>query len=167
MPFVNSDAKPEAARKEGRDYPRRPILGVGAVVFRAGEVLLVKRGHAPSAGMWSIPGGAVKLGETVASALRREVAEEAGLKVRVGPLVAVLDRVFRDPQGRVQYHYVLLDYLCQATSGRLEAASDAECARFVPLGELRKYRLTRGTKAVIERARRLAEATLPGSPPPP
>jgi ADP-ribose pyrophosphatase YjhB (NUDIX family) len=142
--------------KPGRDYPQRPILGVGAIIFREGDVLLIKRGREPSAGLWSIPGGAVKLGETVAAALRREVFEEVGLKVKVGPLVAVADRVFRDPQGRIQYHYVLLDYLCQVVSGTLAAASDAASARFVPLGELSRLRLTRGTRAVIERARRLA-----------
>jgi 8-oxo-dGTP diphosphatase len=140
----------------GRDYPQRPILGVGAIVFRDAEVLLVKRGQAPSAGLWSIPGGAVKLGETVAAALRREVLEEVGLKVRVGPLVAILDRVFRDQEGRVQYHYVLLDYLCHPVSGQLKAGSDAAGAGFFRPSELRRLRLTRGTRAVIEQARHLA-----------
>ncbi len=140
----------------GRDYPQRPILGVGAIVFRDAEVLLVKRGQPPSAGFWSIPGGAVKLGETVAAALRREVLEEVGLKVRVGPLVAILDRVFRDQEGRVQYHYVLLDYLCHPVSGQLKAGSDAAGAGFFSPSELRRLRLTRGTRAVIEQARRLA-----------
>jgi len=143
--------------KPGRDYPQRPIVGVGAVIFRRGEVLLVQRGHAPSAGLWSVPGGAVKLGETVAAALRREVLEEVGLKVSVGPLVAVLDRVFRDEGGGVHYHYVLLDYLCRVVSGRLAASSDAAQARFVPLAGLKALRLTRGTRAVIERARALAQ----------
>jgi ADP-ribose pyrophosphatase YjhB (NUDIX family) len=154
----------EREQKAPRDYPQRPILGVAAVILRRGpgaldEVLLVKRGNPPSAGQWSVPGGAVKLGETVAVALRREVAEEVGLKVSVGPLVAVLDRVFKDAEGRIQYHYVLLDYLCQVVSGELAAASDAAEARFVPLGELKGLRLTRGTRAVIERARRIQAAT--------
>ncbi|MFH0809240.1 MAG: NUDIX hydrolase [Pseudomonadota bacterium] len=139
-----------------RDYPDRPIVGVGAVIFRDDSVLLVKRAHAPSAGLWSIPGGAVELGETLAAAVRREVAEEVGLEVTVGPLVTVLDRVFRDAEGRVRYHYVLLDYLCHLAAGEPAAASDAAEARFVALADLNGLHLTRGTRAVIFRARRLA-----------
>lgn len=143
--------------KPGRDYPPRPIVGVGAVIFQGDRVLLVKRGHEPSAGLWSIPGGAVRLGETLSRALRREVAEEAGLKVRLGPLVAVCERIFRDQGGRVQYHYVLLDYLCHVVSGRPAAASDAAGLCLASPAELRRLRLTRGTRTVIEKARRLRE----------
>jgi len=129
---------------------------VGAIVFQDGRVLLVRRGNEPSKGLWSVPGGAVKLGETVKEALSREVAEESGLNIKVGPLVAVLDRIFHDPLGRVQFHYVLLDYLCTVVSGELKAGSDAAGVRMAALDELKSIRLTKGTRKVILAAKALS-----------
>ena len=136
----------------GRRYPERPLAGVGAVIFRGEEVLLVKRGTAPSLGKWSVPGGLVELGESLEAAVRREVMEEVGLDIRVIDLVAALDRVVYDDSGRIEYHYILLDFLCEAASGDPLAATDAKECFFVPLEELSSYDLTRGTEQVIRRA---------------
>lgn len=136
----------------GRDYPERPIIGVAAVVIENDKVALVRRGRPPAYGEWSLPGGAVELGETVEKAVIREVSEEIGLEVEVLELVAILDRIFLDKEGQVQFHYVLLDFLCRKTGGKLRASSDAiSCAR-VPLAALDEYKLTKETREVINKA---------------
>ena len=135
-----------------RDYPDRPIVGVGAVVFDGEQVILVRRGSPPSYGAWSLPGGAVEVGETLEEAIVREVAEEIGLEVTAEEVVAVLERIFLDRAGKVQYHYVLVDFLCRSMRGSLRASGDAlACAR-VPLESLADYSLTRETREVIQRA---------------
>jgi mutator protein MutT len=132
------------------------VAGVGAVVFDQGRVLMVKRGHAPLKGEWSLPGGAVELGETLEAAVAREVLEETGLVVDVGPLVEVVDRVHRDADGRVEYHYIVVDYLCQANDpadvGPL-AGSDADDVQWVPIEDLAALRVQAAAIAVIEKAR--------------
>lgn len=144
---------------DSRLYPARPIVGVGAVVFDDdGRVLLVRRGREPLKGKWSIPGGAVELGETRDEALAREVREETGLTVEIGPLVAVLDRIRRDADGRVAYHYVLVDYLCRVVDGSLAADSDADDARWTPIAHLASLDLTAGTLDVIRDGEALAAA---------
>jgi mutator protein MutT len=95
-----------------RQYPDRPFVGVGAVIVDGGRVLLVRRKHEPLAGEWSLPGGAVEVGETLEECVIREMREETGLDVEVGPVIEVFDRITRDGAGRVQYHFVLVDYLC-------------------------------------------------------
>lgn len=132
---------------------RVPRLAVSAVVLDAGgRVLLIERGKPPGEGLWSVPGGSVELGETVAVAAAREVREETGLEVTVGELVAVVERI--QPGG---YHYVILDYLAFAAEGQVPVAGgDARAARFVALEELSALPLTEGLVAVIERARHLA-----------
>src|SRR5438128_12402839 len=97
-----------------RVFPERPIVGVGAVVLDGDRVLLVKRAHEPLKGEWSLPGGVVELGETLADALMREVLEETGVPIEIGEVVEVLDRVQRAADGRVEYHFVLVDYVCRA-----------------------------------------------------
>lgn len=135
-----------------RDYPDRPIVGVGAVVFDGDQVILVRRGSPPSYGAWSLPGGAVEVGETLEEAVVREVAEEIALEVKAEDVVAVLERIFLDPAGKVQYHYVLVDFLCRSTGGSLRASGDAlSCAR-VSLDSLDDYSLTREAREVILRA---------------
>jgi 8-oxo-dGTP diphosphatase len=141
-----------------RTYPSRPVVGVGAVVFDADRVLLVKRANEPLKGEWSLPGGAVEIGETLEAAGAREVLEETGLAVDVGPVVEVLDRVQRAADDRVEYHYVIVDYLCRAMSDGLAHGSDADDVRWVEIEELPAYRLTEKATAVIHKARNVARA---------
>src|SRR5215475_916534 len=142
-------------KRSPREYPDRPIVGVGAVIVdRAGEgrVLLVRRGAPPLQGEWSIPGGAVELGETLRAAAEREALEETGLVVEAGEVVEVLDRVLPGGDGRVQYHYVLIDFLCHARGGELRAGGDALEAVWAGEGELSKYRLEKPAMDVITKA---------------
>jgi len=135
-----------------RDYPERPIIGVAAVVIEDDRVVLVRRGQPPAYGEWSLPGGAVELGETLEEALVREVREEIGLTIEVVELVAVLDRIILDKTGQVQYHYILLDFLCRRTGGKLQAGSDVISCTQVPFPALLRYKLTKKTREVIDRA---------------
>jgi 8-oxo-dGTP diphosphatase len=135
-----------------RKYPDRPFAGVGAVIVHQGKVVLIKRKYEPLAGQWSLPGGAVELGETLEECVAREMLEETGLEVQVGPVIEVFDRITRDDSGRVIYHYVLIDYLCHPTGGELRAASDVADAVFVDPADLHRYGLTPKATAVIERA---------------
>ena len=136
-----------------RRYPYRPLVGVGAIIFRDQRVLLVQRGSEPALGKWSLPGGLVELGESLHDAVRREVREEVGLTVKVQDLVVALDRVIPDEEGRIEYHYILLDFICEPERGEEPSpASDVKDCRFLPLDELSHYNLTRGTEKVIRQA---------------
>ena len=148
-----------------RLHPDRPIVSVGAVVIDGDRVLLIKRGHAPLKGQWSLPGGAVEIGEELHAALAREVREETCLDIRVGPVVEVLDRITRDESGRVEYHYVIIDYLCQRLGGSLACQTDAEDARWVERTCLGEYSLTPKVTEVIERAFALATSASRGDTP--
>ena len=117
-----------------REFPLVPLVGVGAVVVHEGRVLLVRRGHEPLKGQWSLPGGLLELGEPLTGGVVREVKEETGLMVEPIELVELLDRIHRDGE-RVRYHYVIADYLCRVVGGELKAASDADEARWVERGE--------------------------------
>jgi 8-oxo-dGTP diphosphatase len=135
-----------------RHYPDQPLVGVGAVVFKGEEVLLVRRGQEPAINSWSLPGGLVELGETMETAIKRELAEETGIRVRLLGVAAVLERIFPDPDGRIAYHYVLVDFLCDYLDGALTAGSDITAARFVPLTGLATFDLPQFTADVIRRA---------------
>ena len=139
-----------------RIYPDRPVVGVGAVVLDGDRVLLVKRGHEPLKGQWSVPGGAVEAGELLQDAVAREVREETSLEISVGPVVEVLERIRRDSDGRVEFHYVLVDYLCTPTGGILIARSDAEAAQWVGMDDLDRYGVAEKTIEVIRKAEALA-----------
>jgi len=140
-----------------REYPASPRVGVGAVVLDADRVLLVKRGGTTLPGKWSIPGGLVELGETTREAVRREVAEECGLDIELVDVCGVLDRVVRDADGRVRYHWVLVDYLAVAHGGTLCAGDDAAEARWVRIDEVGTYDTTDGLMDMIGRAIALRE----------
>jgi ADP-ribose pyrophosphatase YjhB (NUDIX family) len=140
-----------------REYPDYPRVGVGAIVLHEGRVLLVKRGKAPALGLWSVPGGLVHLGETTVDAARREVEEECGLKVRIAGLVGVLDRVTRDADGRVRYHWVLVDYLAfPGSTDTITAGSDAAEVRWVTIDEVEQLPITEGLVDMIRRAAALS-----------
>jgi mutator protein MutT len=139
-----------------RKYPDRPYVGIGAVIVHEGRVVLVKRRFEPLAGQWSIPGGAVEAGETLEDCVAREMAEETGFLVQVGPVVEVLDRITRDEEGRVLYHFVLIDYLCWPIGGELQAGSDVAEAVLAEPSELAQYELTEKATSVIERGLEMA-----------
>ena len=135
-----------------REYPEFPILGVGAIVFRGDKVVLIKRGKEPGYGTWSIPGGAVNLGEPIKEAVKREVNEETNLNVDVLDIVEVVDPIIRDEENQILYHFVLVDFLCRYKSGSLKADSDVLDARAVAMSELKDYDLPEITLEVIEKA---------------
>jgi len=117
-----------------REYPSAPLVAVGAIIVDAGRILLVRRGAQPLKGEWSLPGGALEIGETLSAGLIREVREETGLAVEPVELIELLDRIYRDGE-RVRYHYVIADYLCRVTGGVLRAASDADEVRWAERAE--------------------------------
>ena len=145
-------------RTDRRQYPERPIVGVGAVIVDGGKVVLVRRRFEPLAGQWSLPGGSLELGETLERGAAREALEETGLQVEVGPIVEVFDRIMLDEERRVRYHFVLVDYLCRPVGGVLQAGSDADDAVLVAPASLGAYDLTEKATAVIARALELDRA---------
>ena len=136
-----------------REYPVRPIVGVGVVVWHGDRVLLVRRGKPPRWGQWSLPGGAQQLGETVAEAARREVKEEVGLEVALGAIVATVDLIERDPDDRIRYHYTLIDFVAEARGAALQPGSDAADARWFSIEEAEALGLWSETARVIRLAR--------------
>ncbi|MBL03449.1 MAG: NUDIX hydrolase [Acidobacteria bacterium] len=137
--------------RASRVYPDRPFVGVGAVVLAAQDIVLVKRRFEPLADEWSLPGGALELGETMTIGVAREIREETSLQVEVGPVIDVLDRIVRDDAGQVQYHYVLVDFLCRVVGGTLAPGSDVSQAVLAAPNALEEYRLTSKARAVITR----------------
>jgi len=135
-----------------RRYPTQPVVAVSAVV-RNGEnkVVLVRRGRPPGKGKWSLPGGAIRLGEPVLQALKREIREECGLEVKIAKLLAVHDRIFRDRNGKVEYHYVIVNYLADA-SGPVQPGGDVLEARWAGLDEMERMELTAGIRELVEKA---------------
>jgi len=132
-----------------REYPNAPMVGVGAIIVDEGRVVLVKRAHSPMLGEWSIPGGALELGETMREAVIREAREETGLDVEPMALVGVFDRVIRDEGGSVLYHYILVDYYCRRVGGELRAGSDCDAARWFSPDEVAGMLLPKDTAEVV------------------
>jgi len=132
-----------------REYPDQPLVGVGAIIIEENRVVLVKRGHPPLAGEWSIPGGVLEVGETLREAAVREALEETGLTVEPGNLLGVFDRVLRDDAGRTQYHYVLIDFLCRRIAGEPHGAGDAAEASWFTREEAAQLPLAKDTAEVI------------------
>jgi 8-oxo-dGTP diphosphatase len=147
--------------KDSREYPERPIVGVGAVILHEGKVVLVKRRYEPLAGRWSLPGGALELGETLEEGVAREIEEETGLKVAVGPVIEVFDRITTDEAKHVRYHFVLVDYLCWPVGGALGAGSDVDEAIAVDVSRLEGFDLTPKAEAVIVRGVEMHRRTVP------
>jgi ADP-ribose pyrophosphatase YjhB (NUDIX family) len=134
-----------------REYPAQPVVGVGAVVVRDGRALIVKRRHEPRKGEWSLPGGMLDLGESLADAARREVKEETGLDVHPGAIIETFDRVHRDADGRIRYHFVIVDFVCESSEGDAVAGSDAEAVAWVTAEELDTYGVNPHAAAVIKK----------------
>lgn len=132
-----------------REYPEAPIPSVGVIIRRAGQVLLIQRNKEPFRGYWTFPGGAVELGERVEDAARREALEETGLEVELESVAAVVDNVVRDEEGRVAYHYVIVDYYAKAVGGTLQPDSDVRDARWVTLSELERLDVTSKAKEML------------------
>src|SRR3954468_17061434 len=134
-----------------REFPEVPLVGVGSIIIEDERVLLVKRAHPPIQGQWSIPGGGLEVGEMVREAAVREAGGETGLTVEPGELLGVYDRILRDAERRVQYHYVLIDFLCRRVGGELLAASDAAEVRWFRRDGLSGLHLAEDTQEVISR----------------
>jgi 8-oxo-dGTP diphosphatase len=133
-----------------REYPARPMVGTGALIVRDGKLLLVKRGAQPGFGKWSVPGGLVELGEKVQDAMVREVKEEVGFDVEAVKLTDVADTIMLDGNGRVQYHFVVVNFVARIVSGELKTATDISEARWVPVDEVEKVNLTGSFRAFFE-----------------
>lgn len=140
-----------------REYPARPFVGVGAVIWREEEVLMIRQEKytALPNDFWTLPGGAQKLGETVLEALEREIKEETGLEVRVGPLVDIVDAIFPDGTGRIKYHYTLLDYRCEWVAGEARAGSDAKAVRWIPFTKIDSIKTWEKTRKLIQKSARM------------
>jgi ADP-ribose pyrophosphatase YjhB (NUDIX family) len=134
-----------------RRYPDRPIVAVGAIVVENGRVLMARRGKEPSYGLWSVPGGAVHLGEDLKTAARREIREELGVEVELTDVIELLERVTRDDEGRVQYHYVIVDYLARLANGEPRPSPEALEVRWIAPEEFPQFEMTRGTAEIILR----------------
>jgi len=128
------------------------VLGVGALIIENGRILLVERGNPPLMGYWSLPGGGVETGEHLEQAIKREVLEETGLEIEVLDLLEIFERIMPDAEGRIEYHYVLIDYICKPTGGALCAATDASRCEWFREDELAGLKITAGTVGVIEKA---------------
>jgi 8-oxo-dGTP diphosphatase len=142
-----------------REYPDRPVVGVGGVVIERGRALLIKRGSEPLLGEWSIPGGTLELGESLQQGVARELLEETGLEVQVLDMIEAFDRIFLDPaatkaadRSRPKYHYVIVDYLCQRLTGEAQAGSDVTDIAYATEEELENFHLTSTAMRVLRRA---------------
>ena len=135
-----------------REYPDRPVVGVGGVIISEGRALLIRRGSPPLEGQWSIPGGMLESGETLVLGVRRELLEETGIEVKVLELIEIFERINLDGEGRARYHYVVLDYLCEAVRGEARAGSDVTDVAWATPEELALYALTETATRVVLKA---------------
>jgi mutator protein MutT len=138
---------------DDRRYPKRPVVGVGAIIIQRDRILMAQRGKEPLKGWWSIPGGALETGESLKDAVCREVREETGLVVEPRAVFEVFERIMRDEQGVAEYHFVLIDYICRVTRGGILQAGDDVCkVEWVRRRDLAALQITEGTLGVIEKA---------------
>lgn len=146
-----------------RRYPDAPLVGVAAAVFNAaGQVLLVQRGRPPRVGSWGLPGGLIDVGERLVDGAAREVREECGIEIEVMELVAVFEPIYHDDQGRIEYHYVVLDYWARYVSGEPVASDDAMAVAWVAMADLGDFQLLPETRSVIDSAQRQWSVCKPG-----
>jgi len=151
-----------------REYPDRPVIGVGGVIIDRGRTVLIRRGTEPLLGQWSIPGGTIEIGETLEASVRRELREETGLEVRVLELIELFDRIYREPapasanDKRPRFHYVIADYLCELVSGEPRAGSDVTDIAWAREEELPKFHLTEKATSVLRKAFVMARARAAG-----
>ena len=138
--------------RDNRRYPKRPLVGVGAIIMRGDRILMAQRGKTPLKGWWSLPGGALETGELLEDGIRREVREETGLEVKPVRMFQIFERIMRDSAGAVEYHYVLVDYLCRIAGGTLQAGDDVARVEWVRRRDLPKLQITEGTLGVIQSA---------------
>jgi ADP-ribose pyrophosphatase YjhB (NUDIX family) len=136
---------------DDRRYPKRPLVGVGAIILKRDRILMAQRGKEPLKGWWSLPGGALETGERLADGVCREVREETGLEVRPLGILEVFERIMRDASGAPEYHYVLIDYMCRVTGGALAPGDDVCAVEWVKRRDLPKLLITEGTLGVIEK----------------
>ena len=141
-----------------RAYPNQPIVGVGAIIIHNGKILLEKRRNDPGKGKWSVPGGLVELGENIEETVLREVKEETNLEVENPQHVDVVTHISLDKNGKIKYHFVIIDYLVKVKRGTLKAASDAEKLQWVPFDDVEKYNLTESFRAFFEKNRQRLES---------
>lgn len=141
----------DSEQESERWYPQAPIAGVGVVVFKEGKILAIKRGHEPSKGKWSIPGGRIELGETAQEAGIREVSEECSIEVKIERVLDAANNIIRDEDGRIKYHFVIIDLLARYVSGELRAQSDAEECRWVTPQEMTELDLTPMLREMLTR----------------
>ena len=137
---------------DDRRYPKRPLVGVGALIFHRGRILMAQRGKEPLKGYWSLPGGALEIGESLDCAVRREVREETGLEIEPRGVFEIFERNIRDAAGAPEYHYVLIDYVCSVAGGTLRPGDDVCRVAWMRPSELHELRITEGTLGVIEKA---------------
>ena len=141
-----------------RDYPDRPVVGVGAVIVSGGRALLVRRATEPLKDEWSVPGGVLELGERLRDGAAREAWEETGLRVEVGEVLDVFDSIFADADGRAQYHYVLIDFLCRPAAGEAAAGSDVSAVKWVSEADLAALNLRPSIVQVVRKGLRAAHS---------
>lgn len=135
-----------------REYPAAPVASVAVAVRREDRLLLTRRRYEPRRGRWVLPGGVIELGESVTQAARREIREECGIEIEIQRVIAVEDRIFHDPAGRVQYHYILIILLGEHRGGTLVPASDVDAAEWVGEEELEHYDIPDTSRESIRRA---------------
>lgn len=140
---------------DDRSYPNAPVIGVGAVIWKEDHILLIQRGKEPMKGRWSLPGGKLELGESLQEGLSREISEETGLVVRIGPLIDVIDYIEKDDDDRVRTHYSLVDYIAFWQEGDAVAGSDAAAIKWVTLKEIQDYDLWSETRRLIEKSQEM------------
>ncbi|MCW4039102.1 MAG: NUDIX hydrolase [Candidatus Bathyarchaeota archaeon] len=142
-----------------RKYPVCPLIGVGALIHRGDKIVVVKRENEPAKGLWSIPGGLLELGERVYDGVKREVMEETGLDVEIDRLLDVIDNIVYDDDGKICYHYVLIDYLCSSSHGDLTAATDVTEAQWIKLEDVNRLPTTKTLKRLLVKANLREEIT--------